>query len=307
MMQSDVDLPVEGLKKRDGWWAFLLSLLAPSLGQFYNGKANKAVWVLMFFLCFPFLVGAVHFVSTFSGFLIIYGLLAMFRLLVIIDAVRDSRKQPAIVLKWYNRWYYYLLIWIIYIGMSFVVNDNGIMGFGTFRIAFQANAPSILEGDVVVVDFLAYQNTSPQYGDLVAFVGANNQVFVYRVIAKGGEDIGMEKGVLSLNGYPLKTRKTGSEIRAEEYVNSGASLDRVKEIFPNGKQCTVFKNSTPILGEITDLEAIHVPLNTVFLMGDNRGNAVDSRYIGLIPKNRILGKVCCSVLGNDWSRVGKDL
>jgi signal peptidase I len=40
-----------------------------------------------------------------------------------------------------------------------------------------------------------------------------------------------------------------------------------------------------------DIEATKVPENQYYVMGDNRTNAIDSRYLGCIPKEKILGKV----------------
>lgn len=44
--------------------------------------------------------------------------------------------------------------------------------------------------------------------------------------------------------------------------------------------------------------------NYYFMMGDNRGNTIDSRFWGLLPENLILGKVKYNVGGRSWDRIG---
>lgn len=96
-------------------------------------------------------------------------------------------------------------------------------------------------------------------GDVIAFY-YNNQILVRRVICEGGKEIEIsEQGQVSIGGKPL----------SEPYVKK----------FTRG-QCDI---SFPY----------HVKNGTVFVMGDNRLEAMDSRLsdIGTIPVERIIGKV----------------
>lgn len=43
-----------------------------------------------------------------------------------------------------------------------------------------------------------------------------------------------------------------------------------------------------------------------FVMGDNRYNSLDSRYIGFIPKRKTVGKVIYRYWSNDWDRIGTE-
>jgi signal peptidase I len=49
-----------------------------------------------------------------------------------------------------------------------------------------------------------------------------------------------------------------------------------------------------------------IPENEYFLMGDNRDNAFDSRFIGTIKKEDILGRVIYSYWGNTSDRINID-
>ena len=96
-------------------------------------------------------------------------------------------------------------------------------------------------------------------GDIIAFY-YNNQVLVRRVICHGGNQIIIEEnGAVSVNGNMLD----------EPYLKN-----------PSFGQCNL---SFPY----------YVPVNHVFVMGDYREIAMDSRLkeIGSIPTERIIGKV----------------
>ncbi len=82
--------------------------------------------------------------------------------------------------------------------------------------------------------------------------------FIKRIVAMGGDRVRIERGRAVVNGKPLD----------EPY----ARFDDACEL------CNLPR-------EIT------VPANQVFLLGDNRGNALDSREHGPIPEDWILGKV----------------
>ncbi|MGI8668874.1 MAG: signal peptidase I, partial [Aridibacter sp.] len=51
-----------------------------------------------------------------------------------------------------------------------------------------------------------------------------------------------------------------------------------------------------------NFKKITVPENEYFLMGDNRPNSMDSRYIGTITRGNINGKVETIISKEDWDK-----
>ena len=104
---------------------------------------------------------------------------------------------------------------------------------------------------------------TPDYGDVVIVDSytAYGKPLVKRVIAKGGDTISIDyaSGTVTVNG----------EVLEEDYIAEPTYLGYDVE-FP-----------------------YTVPEGTVFVMGDNRNNSLDSRssYVGCIDERDILGKV----------------
>jgi len=114
----------------------------------------------------------------------------------------------------------------------------------------------LLQMDEVV---LAVRTDSPKKNDVIAFTH-NDKIYIKRVIALGGDRVDMSKdGTVSVNGETLK----------EPYVTS---LSR--------GSC--------------DIELpFQVPPGSVFVLGDNRPQSLDSRdsRIGTVSGEQIVGKV----------------
>jgi signal peptidase I len=88
--------------------------------------------------------------------------------------------------------------------------------------------------------------------------GRASHLFIKRVVAVGGDRIGIEDGYAVLNGQ-----------RQEEPF--------IEACDTNGPDC--------------NLDAVTVPDGTVFVLGDNRGASDDSRYWGPVPTSSIVGVV----------------
>lgn len=115
--------------------------------------------------------------------------------------------------------------------------------------------PSLKGGQTLVI----LKTQKVEEGDIIAFY-YNNQVLVRRVICEGGKQLEIDSdGTVTVNGSVLE----------ESYVQD-ATLGQSNVSFP-----------------------YHVRTGTVFVMGDNRAEAMDSRLeeIGTIPTDRIIGKV----------------
>lgn len=117
--------------------------------------------------------------------------------------------------------------------------------------------PTLQDGDLVCVSRFMTTAKLYQRGDLVMFQYYNEgkkKTVLKRVIATEGEHIEiLADGRLSLNGTILE----------ETYVHEATE----------------------------GLVNMTVPVDTVFVLGDNRGVSFDSRQMGVIPTQDLIGKV----------------
>jgi signal peptidase I len=102
---------MDSLKKRKPILAFLFSLVTPGLGQIYNGQLKKGLFYLVGFLLvyvvFSFLL------LTFYGMICYLIIMLGFSLFILLDALLGAVKLKAIALKSYNKWYIYLIIFLL--------------------------------------------------------------------------------------------------------------------------------------------------------------------------------------------------
>ena len=119
-------------------------------------------------------------------------------------------------------------------------------------------------GDIVIIDSRTHRERSwmddleePMKNYIAIFDRSSREhnVWVKRVIGKGGDTLAFKEGHVWRNGEKLE----------EPYINEPMefSMD----------------------GSYT------VPEGTVFVMGDNRNHSSDSRFIGPVPVDHVLGKV----------------
>ena len=155
--------------------------------------------------------------------------------------------------------------------------------------------PTIEEGDRVVVNKLAYDLKvpfttlelfkwgDPQRGDIVVlFSPADGTRLVKRVVGVPGDRIEMRENQLFVNEHAAKWKEIGSE----EDTEQGSSLV-VEENLAGRTHRVMF---TPQIPAVRSFGPVIVPAGRYFVMGDNRDNSNDSRFIGLIDRRRIVGK-----------------
>lgn len=193
--------------------------------------------------------------------------------------------------------------------------------FGFFRLAIAdwnpipsgSMRPTLLEGDVVLVNRLAYDfkipltdtivfsTGTPQRGDVVTFTSPKDGVrLIKRLIAIPGDTVEMRDEILYINGSPaqylqpsvvsepLENGISTPAIRAIERI---ADKSHLVQIMPNVQ---AMRNFSPMV----------VPQNAYFFLGDNRNNSADSRYIGYVPRNLLIGRahhiVVSANIKGDW-------
>lgn len=145
--------------------------------------------------------------------------------------------------------------------------------------------PTIIEGDRVLVDKMAYrldvpftdivimQRSKPQRGDIVTFesTAADNRL-IKRVIGVPGDQISMVNNQLFINGESVSYRQEG-DILIEELLNH-----------PHAIQLTKVNSG------MDNFSVVTVPEGHYLVLGDNRNHSADSRVYGFIPEAEITGK-----------------
>lgn len=160
--------------------------------------------------------------------------------------------------------------------------------------------PTILEGDRVVINKLAYDLKvpfttwhlaewgNPQRGDIVVFFSpADGKRLVKRVIGLPGDRLTMRDNHLLVNDEPL-----AYEPLEQSVIDQIPKLDQPNHQFAAeqlpGKRHAVMV--TPSLEARRTFDTTVVPSAHYFMMGDNRDNSFDSRYYGPVAREQIVGR-----------------
>jgi signal peptidase I len=179
--------------------------------------------------------------------------------------------------------------------------------------------PNLLEGDVVLVNRLAYDFklpltdiivahvADPKRGDIVVFTSpANGIKLIKRLIAVPGDRVEMRHEVLIINGQPAEY--TDQQVLKEPLDNGGAiDAMRVTESVAQHQRRVQFLagiRSKNTFGPLV------VPEGQYMMLGDNRDNSADSRYIGFVPRKLLSGQahhilVSADILGNWHPRMDR--
>jgi signal peptidase I len=167
-----------------------------------------------------------------------------------------------------------------------------------FFIPSGSMIPTLNVGDRVLVEKLSYRFGGPDRGDVVVFEkdvfgetpdlpwydDARNFVrellglptgieedYIKRVVAVGGDTI-------RYYGQPRSLYVNGTEV-PQDYVNRGKDASSPTITAPDCKRLQMQAEGGGCV----------VPAGKVFVMGDNRGNSEDSRILGPIDEDKIVG------------------
>ena len=155
--------------------------------------------------------------------------------------------------------------------------------------------PTIVEGDRILINKLAYdlklpfsqqtlvKFTDPERNDIVIFESKiADKRLVKRVIGIPGDTVSLVKNQLRVNqeiaNYKVLAIKD-DYILSEESIAGNKHLIRTKVEPGNAMQPTR-----------ASFREITIPAGFYLMMGDNRDNSADSRSIGLVPREEIIGR-----------------
>jgi len=160
--------------------------------------------------------------------------------------------------------------------------------------------PTILEGDLIYVDKLAYDLripltmhriakwSDPERGDIVICFSPEDGVrLVKRVIGLPGDIIKMRNNTLFLNGEPVGYTKIGRDYKE---LLSGKRKVRCILAIEDLDGVTHSVMSIPSISAMRNFGPVTVPQGSYFVLGDNRDSSRDSRYFGFVDRESIVGK-----------------
>jgi len=167
--------------------------------------------------------------------------------------------------------------------------------------------PTIIEGDRVMVNKHAFgvrlpftllrltRGADPARGEIVVFDSpVDGTSLVKRLVAVPGDVIALEGERLVINGQPAQygagdarhLRDLLAATAAQQpMVVREAGLSPAHDIL-----LLPFREALRSFGPVT------VPAGMYFMLGDNRDNSADSRYIGFVPRRNIVGRATRVVL-----------
>ncbi len=167
--------------------------------------------------------------------------------------------------------------------------------------------PTIQEGDRVVVNKLAYDLKvpfttidivkwdDPERGDIVVlFSPVDGTRLVKRVVAIPGDKVEMRDNQLFVNGRIAKQSPIG--MGSTEDAGPVSIVD--EDLYGHNHKVML----TPEIPAVRSFGPVTVPAGNYFVLGDNRDNSNDSRFIGFIERRRIVGKAVAVAFSLDRSR-----
>ena len=134
--------------------------------------------------------------------------------------------------------------------------------------------------------------SQPERGDIVVFkLPTNPRVdYIKRVIGLPGDRIQVKNGELYINGQKVKRERLPSEV-VTDGPYAGMLVRRYRETLPNGRSY-IIRDMFPDSPADNTQEYV-VPPGHYFMMGDNRDNSTDSRFldqVGFVPYENLVGE-----------------
>lgn len=284
------------IKPRKPLISSILSFIFPGLGQIYNGQIVKGLILYGIFVTVSIMFVETRLIASFHGFIGVIIIELFIRLLSTIDAIVNSLKKKDYVLKKYNKWYFHFVIACFMFTILLVKKGMLPEGIQTIRQTTDSQFPVIKKGDFLVADTKLYELSEIDYGHIVVFKSPNNENWIFRVIGLPNDSVKIDKQSLKINSKECLVTN----------INQSAGKDENHEEYeielPNGHTHRVIYQIDKINSTV-NFANIVVPDDSYFLLGDNRTNAMDSRHIGFVNREKIWGRIIFSYYGSTPDRI----
>ncbi|MBU2713503.1 signal peptidase I [Zooshikella harenae] len=199
---------------------------------------------------------------------------------------------------WFLRTWKENKIFFLILGLMFVFR-SAIADWNT--VPTGSMKPTILEGDRILVNKMAYdiripftnislvKRSDPIRGDIIIFDSSvSNKRLVKRVVGIPGDSVALINNELYINGEKLSYQ--------EDFTPSHITTVKTENIM-GVKHSIRIDNSGSAL---SSFPPVLVPKHQYLVLGDNRDNSADSRVIGFIPRDEIVGRARSVVMSLNY-------
>ncbi|NWO12951.1 MAG: signal peptidase I [Virgibacillus sp.] len=154
---------------------------------------------------------------------------------------------------------------LIALGLAFIIRT---FLFAPIVVEGPSMLPTLHNGDQMMVNKIIYDLKDPKHFDIVVFHASSEKDFIKRVIGLPGDHVEVRNNILYINEKEIE----------QNFLKGQANKTQVK----------VYTNNFTL----EDLPGSYrkIPEDYVLVLGDNRENSMDSRSLGLIPMDQIVGK-----------------
>lgn len=132
--------------------------------------------------------------------------------------------------------------------------------FSITKVVGNSMYPTLNDEEILMINKLKYRFSDVSRGEIISLKYADTKYLIKRVIGLPGESVKIQNNQVYINDNLLK----------EEYLNSNLEYEDFS---------------------LNDLGITEIPDGMYFVLGDNRENSLDSREIGLVKKEDIIGKI----------------
>ncbi len=215
----------------------------------------------------------------------------------------DQQTPPPAIID-YSRSFFPVLLFVLIV-RSFV--------FEPFRIPSGSMMPTLLQGDFIFVSKFSYglrlpvletkilETGLPERGDVAVFrlPSEPNVNYIKRIIGLPGDEIVYDGHRLTINGDLMPLTRDEAESTFDGMARFVEDLGDRKHAILIAKPGFAIRDGTWL-----------VPEGHYFMMGDNRDNSRDSRFIDSIPETHLVGRAVRIWMHMDgleipdWGRIG---
>ena len=242
--------------------AAVAGIVSLGLGYLYIGRVRLALAVPALIFGLVALAGWTRFVMEPVGFYVLCALILSLWLTSIVHPTIAAYRLDDLAAKPFNRAWVYMAWIAAFAVTNYYASENraALFGFESFRIPAGSMSPTVQRNDLIMVDTWYFERRRPAIDDLVVFdmPASAGTKYIKRIVALPGDTLEIREDVLLRNGESV----------VEPFIQLTARAGGI------------MSNFGPVV----------VPDEHYFVLGDNRHNSRDSRFIGSIHEKVLYGR-----------------